>query len=402
MQDVIIAGGGIAGLSLAIALRRIFGTEFKILVADPEFGARRLNRRTSALTASSRHLLEAIGVWNCLADRAQPILAMTITDSRRNDAVRPRFLAFDERLEGGEPSAHMVFNQDLVMVLDRISENLGIEIVRQPVVRLRANAQNVSVRLSDGINHSASLVVGADGLNSRVRQEAGIATVGHDYGRSAIVATLSHTIDHEGRAFQHFLPAGPFAMLPLPGRRSSIVWPERTDDAEAILALSDEEFVAEVERRFGYELGSFSLDGRPEAFPLRLRLSRRFIGPRIALVGDAARVMHPLAGQGLNFGFRDIGALVDCLVKQARVGLDIGHSEALEEYQRARYFDSVAMATATDGLHALFANDLAPLRLLRDLGLGVVDRSPRLKGTLINEAAGIRGAVPSLLRGKLP
>jgi 2-octaprenyl-6-methoxyphenol hydroxylase len=402
VQDVIIAGGGIAGLSLAVALRRSFGAEFKILVADPEFGARRLNRRTSALTASSRHLLETIGAWNGLADRAQPILAMTITDSRRNDAVRPRFLAFDERLEGGEPSAHMVFNRDLIAELDRISQDLGIEIARQSVVRLKASPQNVSVRLSDGLTHSASLVVGADGLNSRVRQEVGIATVGHDYGRSAIVATLSHTLDHEGRAFQHFLPAGPFAMLPLPGRRSSIVWPERTDDAAALLALSDQDFVAEVERRFGSELGAFSLEGRPEAFPLRLRLSRRFIGPRTALVGDAARVMHPLAGQGLNFGFRDIGALVDCLVKQARLGLDIGHPDALEDYQRARFFDSVAMATATDGLHALFANDLLPLRLLRDLGLGIVDRSPRLKRTLIKEAAGIRGSVPSLLRGKLP
>ncbi|MDB5649424.1 MAG: 2-octaprenyl-6-methoxyphenyl hydroxylase, partial [Hyphomicrobiales bacterium] len=337
-----------------------------------------------------------------VAAKAQPILGMTITDSRRNDAVRPHFLEFDDSLETGEPYAHMIFNRDLLAELDRQIDSLEIEVLRQSVLRAQPGARSVGIRLADGSTHSALLLIGADGARSRIRDALGIGTVGHDYGRSAIVATLAHTGDHEGRAVQHFLPTGPSAMLPLPGRRSSIVWTERTDDAAAILALPDDEFVGELERRFGYRLGALTLEDRPAAFPLRLRIARRFTGERVALLGDAARAVHPLAGQGLNLAFRDIGALVDSLATQSRLGLDIGDDAVLDDYQRARFFDSVTMAATMDGLHALFSNDVAALRLLRDLGLGLVNRSGPLKQSLISEAAGLRGQVPALLRGRLP
>lgn len=400
--DVLIAGGGITGLSLALALRKSFGPTFRVLVADPDFGVRNPTHRTVALTAGSCHLLGAIGLWERLAPSAQPIRQMVVTDSRRNDAVRPEFLHFDQPLEAGEPFAHMIMNADLVGLLETTVENEGIEILRRSVKRVRVDERQAHVTFTDGETAKGRLLVGADGVRSRVRDSMGIATVGRDYGRSAIVATLAHENDHAGTAFQHFLPAGPFAMLPLSGRRSSIVWTERHEDARAQMALSDEDFIAAVERRFGHRLGRLSLDGAKAAFPLRLQMARRFSAQRVALVGDAARVVHPLAGQGLNLAFRDIAALVDVLAQDVRLGLAVGEMSQLVAYQRARFFDSLTMAIATDRLHGLFSNDLQPLRLLRDLGLGLVDRAPRLKAALIREAAGVGAGMPTLLTGRLP
>ncbi len=402
VQDVLIAGGGIGGLTLALALRETFGETFRVAVADPAFGARDASVRASALTAGSRHLLEAIGIWPQLADRAQPMLGMKITDSRRNDAVRPLFLDIDQPLANGEPFAFMIQNRDLLGLLEAQVSARGVTLLPAAVSRIVTGERGVDIRLADASQHHARLLVGADGVQSRVRRVSGIATINHDYRRSAIVATLAHEEEHHGIAVQHFLPAGPFAMLPLCGRRSSIVWTERRDDAAAMLQLSDEDFLAEVERRFGYGLGRFTMEDRPAAFPLRVHLARRFIAPRTALIGDAAHLVHPLAGQGLNLGYRDIAALVSSLAKPVRLGLDPGDEDGLADYQRARFFDTASMVAATHGLHRLFSNDIAPVRLLRDIGLGLVNRLPRLKRSFVREAAGISGDVPALLRGRLP
>ena len=402
VQDILIVGGGIAGLSTALAVRRSFGAGIRIAVVDPEFGRRRPSSRVSALTAGSRRLLEAIGIWPTISGDAQPIVRMTITDSRRNDAVRPEFLHFDIPLRDGEAFAQMISNAGLTAALERDVAAEKIEVLTEPATRFTSDARRAHVRLASGKTLSTALVVGADGSSSMVRASLGHQTLGRDYGRSAIVATLSHEADHNGEAFQHFLPAGPFAMLPLTGRRSSIVWTEATEDAAAALALPDEDFVAEVTRRFGHRLGRLSLDDRPAAFPLRLRLSRRFVGARAALIGDAARVIHPLAGQGLNLAFADIGALIDSIAEPVRLGLDPGSAETLSDYQRARLFDSLAMAAATDGLHRLFSNDSNPLRIVRDIGLGLVERAPGLKRKLISEAAGLSRNTSTLLTGRLP
>ena len=214
------------------------------------------------------------------------------------------------------------------------------------------------------------------------------------------MTTVGHERDHEGRAVEHFLPGGPFAILPLTGRRSSIVWTETTDDAERIMALPDDAFHAELEQRFKLHLGEIRTVGARRVHPLGFFIARSFIAERIALVGDAAHVIHPIAGQGLNMGLRDIAALAEVLVDAARLGLDPGAADVLERYQRWRRFDTMTMGLATDGLNRLFSNRSAALRVVRDIGLGLVDRVPNLKRLFIREAAGLVGDVPKLLRGK--
>jgi 2-octaprenyl-6-methoxyphenol hydroxylase len=245
-------------------------------------------------------------------------------------------------------------------------------------------------------------LVGADGARSVVRDKAGIAFHGWDYGQSAIVTTVGHERDHEGRAEEHFLPAGPFAILPLTGRRSSIVWTEATKEAERLVALPDAEFHAELEKRFGLKLGDIEVIGPRRAFPLGLHTARSFIADRVALVGDAAHVIHPIAGQGLNMGLRDAAALAEVIADAARLGLDPGNADVLERYQRWRRFDTMAMGIATDSLNRLFSNESDMLRALRDLGLGLVERMPPLKRFFIREAAGFTGDIPKLLRGEVP
>lgn len=402
MHDILISGGGVAGLSLALALRRTFGSQLKVAVIDRTFGARDPNVRASALTAGSCNLLEAIGAWQAMTGKAQPIHAMKITDSRRNDAVRPLYLQFDEPLEDGAPFAWMIENRDLVAILEAQVASADIAIIRGDVSRIIDQGRAIDVRLRDGQSQMAKLVVAADGVQSRIRRACGIETLGRDYDRTAIVATLAHEEEHGGVAVQHFLPPGPFAMLPLTGRRSSIVWTEYSDEAKHYLGLSDEDFLAEIDRRFGPSLGRFSLQSRPTGFPLRVHLARRFTSHRVALIGDAAHLVHPLAGQGLNLGLRDVAALASALANQLRLGLDPGDEDVLAAYDRARYFDTAAMIAGTDSLHRLFSNDSALLRLVRDLGLGVVNRLPRAKRALVREAAGLSGETPSLLRGRLP
>ena len=401
--DVLIAGGGFAGLTLAIALRQALGPSFGVTVADPALGRTHAgDERASAIVAAARRLFEAIGVWDAVSGEAQPILDMVVTDSRLADATRPVFLTFGGDIEPGEQFAHMINNRHLVAALEEKARDCGVELLTGAVKETAGgeNAGRIVATLADGGTIAARLLVAADGARSTIRQTAGIATHGWNYGQSAIVINVAHERDHNGRAEEHFLPAGPFAILPLTGRRSSIVWTERTDEAQRIVALSDEEFHAELEQRFKLHLGELKVIGARRVHPLGFFVARSFIAHRIALAGDAAHVIHPIAGQGLNMGLKDVAALAEVIVDAARLGLDPGSQNVLEQYQRWRRFDTMAMGFATDGLNRLFSNRSDVLRLARDVGLGMVERLPGLKRLFIREAAGLVGDVPKLLRGE--
>jgi 2-octaprenyl-6-methoxyphenol hydroxylase len=399
--DVLIAGGGFAGLTLAIALRQGLGPSFSVTVADPALGRSHADdERASAIVAAARRLFETLGVWEAVAGEAQPILDMIVTDSRLDDAVRPVFLTFAGEIEPGEPFAHMIENRHLVDALAAKAKEAGVILQTAAASSVSHDGNRVMADLDDDCTCAARLLVAADGARSSIRAGAGIATHGWDYGQSAIVINVGHERDHQGRAEEHFLPAGPFAILPLKGCRSSIVWTETTREAERIVALPDGAFHAELEQRFKLHLGDIGAVGKRRVHPLGFFVARSFIAERIALIGDAAHVIHPIAGQGLNMGLKDVAALAEVIVDAARLGLDPGAASVLERYQRWRRFDTMAMGVATDGLNRLFSNRSDVLRFARDVGLGLVDRVPNLKRLFIREAAGLVGEVPKLLRGE--
>jgi 2-octaprenyl-6-methoxyphenol hydroxylase len=402
---VLIAGGGFAGLTLAIALRQALGPSFSVTVADPALGRSHDNdERASAIVAAARRLFQTIGVWDAVAGDAQPILDMVVTDSRLGDAMRPVFLTFAGEVEPGEPFAHMIENRQLIDVLTAKARELGVTLTASAVTNLDTKGERAIATLSDGSLYGAHVVAAADGARSSIRDNAGIATHGWNYEQSAIVTTVVHERDHNGRAIEHFLPAGPFATLPLKhnhlGHRSSLVWTETTPEAERIVALPDAEFHGELEQRFKLHLGDIAAPGARQTHPLGYFVARSFIADRIALVGDAAHVIHPIAGQGLNMGLKDVAALAEVIVDAARLGLDPGAATVLERYQRWRRFDTAAMGIATDGLNRLFSNRSDLVRAARDIGLGLVDRVPNLKRLFMREAAGLVGDVPKLLRGE--
>jgi len=400
--DVAIAGAGAAGLALAVALARSLSPGFAVVACDPALGAEpAADDRVSAIAGGARQLLTALGVWQRLAGPVQPIVAMEITDSRLEDAMRPTFLSFDSEAAKGEPAAHMVENRDVLVALRAAANESGVRFAMTTVEGYEALDDFVDVQLADAARLRARLLVAADGPRSKVRTQAGIKTVNWSYGQSGIVATIGHEREHDGRAVQHFLASGPFAILPLAGRRSSIVWTEQASEAERLVGLAPMDFHAELERRFGLQLGEIEVLSPPRAYPLGFSIARNFIADRLALVGDAAHVIHPIAGQGLNLGLRDVAALAECIAEAVRLGLDPGAPEVLERYERWRRFDTMAMGFATDALNRLFSNDSRALKLLRDVGLGLVDRAAPLKGFFAKEAAGLTGDVPKLLRGEL-
>jgi 2-octaprenyl-6-methoxyphenol hydroxylase len=400
-RSIVIAGGALAGLGLALALRQGLGAEIPVIVADPALATRpSRDPRATAIVAGCRRLFEALGVWSQIAQTAQPILDMVVTDSKLEDATRPVFLSFAGDVEPGEPFAHMVENRNLIDALVARAEAEGIELRATAVTSYDARIEGIDVTLADGSAIEASLLIAADGARSKLRERKGIATYGWDYNQSGIVVTVGHERDHHGRAEEHFLPAGPFAILPLTGKRSSLVWTEARAEAARIIALADKEFHGEVESRFGLHLGELTVLDKPRAFPLSYFVARSFISERLALVGDAAHVIHPIAGQGLNMGLRDVAALAEVIVDAARLGMDIGQADVLERYQRWRRFDTMAMGLATNSLNFLFSNRSTLLRTFRDIGLGLVDRAPPLKNMFIRQAAGLVGEVPRLLKGE--
>jgi 2-octaprenyl-6-methoxyphenol hydroxylase len=397
--DVVIAGGGASGLALAAAIKQAMREGASVAVVDPASpaAASATPLRTVAIANGPRRLLDHIGAWEAIERHAQPILSMTIMDGDVRDAVRLPHLNFNAK--GQAPLAHMAFSDEVVGALSALCDRLGVRLVTGSVARWTSGKRIAELGLSDGRALRARLVVAADGARSKLCRLADIAIVGWDYDQAGIVATVAHERDHEGRAEQHFLPAGPFAILPLPGRQSSIVWNERRAEARALLALEPEDLTRQLEHRFTPKLGEISLASRVEAFPFRFQIARRFVAGRLALVGDAAHVVHPVAGQGLNLGLRDVAALAETIVGEMRLGLDPGAPGPLAAYQRQRRFDVAASGLGLDALNRLFSNDLAPLRFVRDLGLRIVDRAPPLKDMLIAEAGGAGTAAPKLLRG---
>lgn len=398
--DILIAGGGFAGLSLAIALRQGSDGALSVALADPALTRAAEDPRASAIAAAAGRLFDALGVWSVIAAGAQPILDMVVTDSRLDHAMRPTFLTFDGEVSPGEPFAHMIENGPMIAALLDKARAAGVDLRPVALSTFANEPARVHAQLADGAVLSARLLVAADGARSAIREQAGIASFGWDYDQAGIVTTVAHEREHHGRAEEHFLPPGPFAILPLKGKRSSIVWTETRAEAARIVALPDAEFLAELERRFGLHLGALAIAGSRRAYPLGLHVARSFIGERLALIGDAAHVIHPIAGQGLNMGLRDVAALAEAIIDGARLGIDVGAVSVLERYQRWRRFDTMAMGVATDGLNRLFSNNSDVLRLVRDIGLGLVDRMPNLKSFFIREAAGLTGDVPKLLKGE--
>lgn len=396
--DVAIAGAGIAGLALAVAVKQTLGSGFSIGVFDPALGRDPAkDDRVVAVAEGARHLFETLNVWEKLQD-VQPIRAMEITDSKLHDAVRQPFLEFDEG-DADEPLAHMVENTALASSLREAAEELNVELIPASVESFASDENFVRFDAAGG-EYRARLLVAADGAQSKLRALARIQTITHSYDQSGIVATIGHARPHDGKAVQHFLPSGSFAFLPLSGNRSSIVWTETTSEAKRIVALPAAEFLRELELRFGLRLGELELLSIARAYPLRLSIARTFIAERLALVGDAAHVIHPLAGQGLNMGLRDVAALTECIADHVRLGLDPGAPEVLSRYQRWRRADTLTMGIATDGINRLFSNNSTALKYLRDFGLGLVDRAPALKRFFAREAAGLSGEVPKLMRGE--
>ncbi|MHA6299685.1 FAD-dependent oxidoreductase [Devosia sp. CAU 1758] len=397
-HDVIIVGGGPVGLTLALALARS-APGIRVALVDRRPLSVPRDNRASAIAAGVRRVFEALGVWEPMVAQSQPIAAMHVTDSGTGDLARPLFLRFDGDVAPGEPFAHMVPNQASSATLMSAVENQITIVAPAEIADWSGNETHGSLTLADGRVLEAPLIVAADGAQSSLRQRAGIDTLGHDYGQTGLVATISHELAHEGVAYEHFRPSGPFASLPLPGNRSSLVWTETSAAAPRFLAMPSEALALEIEAVMGSTLGEVTLEDKLMGFPLRLQLARSFVGPRMALIGDAAHVVHPIAGQGLNLGLKDVAALAEVIVDAMRLGLDHGSVDVLERYHAWRRIDTTAMAAVTDGMNRLFSNDIAPIRALRDFGLGLVERAGPVKSTLIRAAAGIGGGAPKLLSG---
>jgi len=393
--DIAVVGAGATGLAMATAMAREAGVPVRVALIERAGAGERL--RAVALSPGSRALLERVGAWTALEAEAQPIVEMAIYDGRPDDAVRLAEMGFSH--PRGAPLAHMAFADDVTAALRAAAEAAGVAFIAGTVEGFVVEPFVAALRLEDGRALRARLVVAADGARSKLRALADIATSGWSTGQSGIVATLAHERDHGGRAEQHFLPAGPFAMLPLKGRRSSIVWNEPPEEAERLCAAPTAEFIESLERRFSLRLGALRLIGEPRAFPLEFRFARAYAANRLALIGDAAHLVHPLAGQGLNLGLRDVAALAEVAVERLRLGLDPGEREPLAEYQRRRRFDALTSGLGMDAMNRLFSNDVAALRFVRDLGLRVVDRAGPLKRLLVAEAAGDRVGAPRLLKG---
>ncbi|QFT74257.1 FAD-dependent monooxygenase [Ruegeria sp. THAF33] len=402
-SDILIVGGGLNGPALALALAQ---TGHSVTVIDALAEKVRKNAafdgRAYALALASQRLLDAIGIWDRVAQHAQPMLEIKVTDGHAGTGPSPFFMHFDHaEIEEG-PMGYMVEDRHLRRAfLDAMAEEPRItQVSGKSVVSQQADAASVTVTLDDGTTLGGSLLVGCDGRRSGTASRAGIKRTGWDYGQTALVCAIEHELPHNGVAHQFFMPPGPLAILPLTGNRSSIVWSERTDTAQHINALPEDDYVQVLRPRFGDFLGEISLAGDRFTYPLNLTIANSFISDRMALVGDAAHGMHPIAGQGLNAGLRDVGALAEVLTLAGRRGEDIGSLMVLERYQEWRRFDTASLAMATDVFNKLFSNDNPLLRLGRDIGMGVVGALPGLRRGFVREAAGLTGDLPKLLQGR--
>ncbi|WP_395004419.1 FAD-dependent monooxygenase [Cypionkella sp.] len=401
--DIIIAGGGLNGPALALAVAQ---AGLRVVVVDarqPEARAETgFDGRAYALSIASKRLLSAIGVWGDLADKVQPILQIKASDGVAGQRPAPFFLTFDHaEIEEG-PMGFMAEDRHLYAAFLAAMRAADVTLISgESVVAQEVGAAGVSVTLASGRVLRAALLLGCDGRGSGVASRAGIARTGWGYGQTALVTAVAHQGHHGGVAQQYFMPSGPLAILPLAGGyHSSIVWSEEAAAAAAIQALPDAAYLEALQLRFGDFLGPIALAGDRFTYPLSLSLANSFTAKRVALVGDAAHGVHPIAGQGLNLGLRDVGALAEVLILAQRRGEDIGAADVLERYQRWRRFDSTALALGMDGVNRLFSNDNPILRAGRDLGLGLVGAVPSLRRGFMRQAAGLTGEVPRLLQGK--
>ncbi|MGV3574289.1 MAG: FAD-dependent monooxygenase [Devosia sp.] len=392
--DVAIVGGGPVGMTLALALvQSMRGIRVALIDRRPLSVPK--DNRASAIAAGVRRVFEALGVWAEMEAHSQPITAMRITDSGSGDIARPLFLQFDGEVAPGEAFAHMVPNTASQAALLGAMGDLVSVIAPAEI----ADWSEGRLTLADGRTIVSPVIVAADGAQSALRQRAGITTSGHDYHQTGLVATITHELPHDGVAYEHFRPSGPFASLPLKGNRSSLVWTETSENAKTFLAMDSDQLAREIEAVMGSSLGAVTLEDKLMGFPLRLQIAREFVGPRLALIGDAAHVVHPIAGQGLNLGLKDVAALAEVIVDAIRLGLDHGSEDVLGRYQAWRRLDTASMVMVTDGMNRLFSNDVAPVRAIRDFGLGLVDRAGPLKDAMIRAASGVSQSGPKLLSG---
>lgn len=400
--DIVIAGGGLNGTTLALALA---SGGFDVTVVDPLPKASRdaddFDGRGYALSILSQRVLKALGVWEMIAAEAQPILDIVVTDGRPGEGPSPLMLHFDHaEIEEG-PMGFMVEDRHLRPALLSALDGAGVtQIDGARIVAQAPDSSGVTITLDDGRSLRARLLVGCDGKTSQIATRAGIRRQGWRYGQTALVCAIGFEKPHHGTAHQFFMPAGPLAILPLPGNRASIVWTETDAKAARIDALDDAGYLAELRPRFGDFLGQIELAGKRFTYPLGLSLAQSFVGDRVALVGDAAHAVHPIAGQGLNAGLKDVAALAEVLTDARRRGEDIGRADVLERYQQWRRFDTATLALATDTFNRLFSNDNPLLRLARDIGLGLTNAMPGLRRGFIREAAGLTGDLPRLAQGR--
>lgn len=402
--DILIAGGGLNGPALALALAQ-GGLRVTVIDARPaparaEAG---FDGRAYALAIASKRLLTMIGVWSRVAEKAQPILQIKASDGLAGQGPAPFFLTFDAaEIEEG-PMGFMLEDRHLYAAfLAAMADAPNITLLSgETVVGQEVTPPGVSVTLASGRVLTGSVLVGCDGRGSGTATRAGITRIGWRYGQTALVTAVHHEKPHNGTAHQFFMPEGPLAILPLAGgHHSSIVWSETETNATAIQALGDDEYLAALRPRFGDFLGPITLAGDRFTYPLSLSLATSFVAPRVALVGDAAHGVHPIAGQGLNLGLRDVGALAQVIIEAHRRGEDIGAIDVLDRYQRWRRFDATALALGMDTVNRLFSNDNPILRAGRDLGLGVVNAVPFLRQSFMRQAAGLTGDLPKLLAGQ--
>ncbi len=401
--DIVICGDGFAGVSLALALDHAFGGEIAIALVGPGQASAiaRDSPRAFAISAASRALFDVIGIWPEIVEDCQPVKTIELTDSPLEAGVRPVLLTYDNHLATGEPASYIVPAAAIgKALLARLTAAHNVTVIAARIDDLDWCEARICGRLDCNRELAASLLVCAEGRADKLRTAAGLDAIAWQHAQTGIVATIAHARPHHGTAVQHFLPAGPFAILPLKGNRSCITWSEDDREAQRILALGDDAFLIEVEKRFGGKLGPLSVVGQRAHFPLATHIARSFVADRFAVIGDAAHGVHPIAGQGFNLALRDIAALTECLVDGACVGLDLGNFTLLERYQRWRRFDSATSAGAYDAINRIFARDWPLLRSAREVGLGLIDRLPGVKALLVSEAAGKTGELPAMLKGE--
>ncbi|MDX1400913.1 MAG: UbiH/UbiF/VisC/COQ6 family ubiquinone biosynthesis hydroxylase [Kiloniellales bacterium] len=416
--DILVVGGGLVGMTAAIACA---GAGLCVALVDREdprlFLTAPFDGRSSAIARGSRQILEGLGLWRYMADKASPIHNIRVSDGRAGPLgstgwTSGLYLHYDADDLDGSPLGFIVENRVIREALSCRLETLSDLTVFAPaqLATLTRNSYGVQATLTSGLEIKAALVVAADGRNSGLRKSAGIAVDSWDYPQVGIVTTVGHGLPHGGVAHEHFLPSGPFALLPMTcgplvdcgpdTERSSLVWTERREIAKSVMALDDTDFAAELQRRFGSSLGKLTVAGKRWCYPLSLLHARSYTAERLILVGDAAHAIHPIAGQGFNLGIRDVAVLAEAVVDAARLGLDIGGAQVAADYERWRRFDAVTLVVVTDLLNRLFSNDIAPLRFARDFGLAAVNQLPPVKRFFMRHAMGLVGELPRLTRGE--